>query len=84
MVFPGFNSPIDAPDFDYRVNPDNSFTILYRGEEVFTSRKYRLWVQADEGAKDYIKNELQQNNPLDSVTLDVHKAVASSNTKNRR
>ena len=82
-MFPGFNAPQDGrADYDYRIRDDLSFVILYRGEEVYESRQYRLKVQAEEGARDWIKNKLGTT-PSD-ITLDIHKANTGGNTKFRR
>lgn len=53
----------------YSVSVNNVFTIYQDGEALFTSRPYRLRVQADEGARDWIKRAM--NEPPGAITLDV-------------
>lgn len=81
-MFPGYNAPIDAmPDYTYTVRSDNSFVVFFCGEEIYVSRRYRLFVQADEGAKDFIKRAIKT--PPAEITLDVQSVSAGAKSKNR-
>jgi len=62
--------------YDYRVNKNNSFTILQNGEEVHTSRTFRLRVQAERKAQDYINNLISKQQDGDA-TLDVQSVSTS-------
>jgi hypothetical protein len=53
----------------YSVSENNVFTIYQDGEAVFTSRPYRLRVQAEEGARDFIRNA--EGGAVGGITLDV-------------
>jgi len=68
----GFEGWDNVSPYDYKINDDNSFTILFHNEEIHTSRAFRLKSQAEAKAVQYIKKEIGEvyNN---DITLDVQK-----------
>ncbi len=69
--------------YDYVINSDNSFTILQDGKEIHTSRAFRLKVQAERKAVEYVQNILGQS-PQGAITLDVQSYGIDPETLFRR
>ena len=68
---------------EYRINGDNSFTILDGGSEIYTSRQFRLVTQAIGKAKEYIDNATGKQ-PDGDITLDVQNFSIDPDTFFRR
>ena len=66
MMFEGW---VEPNPYDYSIDNNNVFTVLYKGEVVYTSRAFRLKVQAEAKAKEWIQRALKQI--PEGVTLDV-------------
>jgi len=58
-------------EYSYVVNDDNSFTIFHYGEEIHRSRQFRLRVQAERKAGDWIHTAKDDLDVIGDVTLDV-------------
>lgn len=70
-------------DYTYKVNDDNSFTIYYLTEEVYTSRVFRLRTQAEGKAMQFIKDAVLFNYE-NGITLDVQNLSTDLDTLFRR
>lgn len=59
-------------DYSWVILDDNTVIMYYLGEEIWTSRAFRLRVQAEDQAKEYVKKS-RNDIPEDGITLDVQK-----------
>lgn len=51
------------------------FIVYYRGEEVEKSRNFRLRVQADRKAQDFISGAVGDDKAFGGITLDVQSVI---------
>ena len=56
--------------YEYEITEGNVFVVKYKGEEVHRSRSFRLKVQAEKKAVEWIQNETGEKRQGD-ITLDV-------------
>jgi hypothetical protein len=66
-------------EYTYEILEDNTAIVYYRGEEVWRSRPFRLYVQAVTKAKDFIVDSIgkAQN---EGITLDVQNLRVDANS----
>ena len=79
---PQMNEIDETNPYTYRINADQSFTVAFHGEDVFTSRAYRLRGQAEGQANEWIQREI--NTSLDGINLTVQNLSIDAETLFRR
>ena len=67
-------------DYTYTIDENNVFTVYFHGEEVYTSRPFRLRVQAERKAKNWIMKIAGMDAEKADFLLDVQKMSIDPDT----
>lgn len=73
------DAPYSYGDYIGVVSVNNIASVYYRGELVWTSRPFRLRIQAEAKMHDYINQSTKQAQDS-GITLDVHNMSIDANT----